>query len=246
MATYVVSDLHGHFNEFMYGLGKINFDFTKDILFVLGDCIDRGPDGIRLLNFIRKCPNMELLLGNHELMMMHVVARDGAIGSTFSDDYMLWVYYNHGKPTLRTLQSLPKEEREALMDWLYTRSVITSFYIDGKHFTLTHSSYNADCVDKPFDELEYSDVYDIVWRSRFRRDLRCSRFQDTEPNTTFICGHVPQQSITHADFAPIEKPWNEGNLYDIDGGLPYGRGNSCAIFLRLEDMTSTIVPIQKF
>jgi len=40
---YVLSDLHGHYNIFIKMLEKINFS-DDDVLYILGDCCDRGPD----------------------------------------------------------------------------------------------------------------------------------------------------------------------------------------------------------
>ncbi len=42
----------------------------EDTLYVLGDVIDRYPDGIRLLRKLMAMPNVRMLLGNHEFMML--------------------------------------------------------------------------------------------------------------------------------------------------------------------------------
>ena len=44
---YIISDIHGCYNEYMELLQKINFSDT-DELYVLGDAIDRGPEPIRV------------------------------------------------------------------------------------------------------------------------------------------------------------------------------------------------------
>ena len=41
-----------------------------DFLFVLGDVIDRGEHGITLLRWMAEQPNVQLILGNHEAMLM--------------------------------------------------------------------------------------------------------------------------------------------------------------------------------
>ena len=40
--TYVLSDLHGHYEVFKAMLNKIDFD-DQDTLYILGDVCDRGP-----------------------------------------------------------------------------------------------------------------------------------------------------------------------------------------------------------
>ena len=76
MAIYVVSDLHGQNKVFQKGLRVIDFK-KEDRLYVIGDVIDRGPDGVELLQCIMRSENMDLLLGNHEYMMLNSVDRSG-------------------------------------------------------------------------------------------------------------------------------------------------------------------------
>ena len=67
---YVTSDLHGYpLEKFRSMLDSVGFS-QKDFLYILGDVIDRGADGISLLRWIMLQPNVELLLGNHEAMML--------------------------------------------------------------------------------------------------------------------------------------------------------------------------------
>ena len=51
MASYVISDMHGRFEEFKQMLELIDFS-SSDTLYILGDVIDRGPDPIEMLSFI--------------------------------------------------------------------------------------------------------------------------------------------------------------------------------------------------
>ena len=69
MASYVMSDIHGQYEAFMRMLKKIDFK-DEDTLYLLGDAIDRGNDGIKILKTVMKMPNVKMFLGNHELLMM--------------------------------------------------------------------------------------------------------------------------------------------------------------------------------
>lgn len=69
MATYVISDIHGHYDMFIGLLDKIEFKDT-DTLYVLGDVLDRGQHPIKVLKKLMEMPNAICLIGNHELMAL--------------------------------------------------------------------------------------------------------------------------------------------------------------------------------
>ena len=58
---YIVSDLHGCFEQYQELLAKIDFSET-DELYVLGDVVDRGPEPIRILQDMMKRPNVIFIL----------------------------------------------------------------------------------------------------------------------------------------------------------------------------------------
>ena len=66
---YVMSDIHGQKRRFDSVMKQINLQ-PEDTLYVLGDVIDRNPDGIKILRQIMAMPNAKMILGNHELMML--------------------------------------------------------------------------------------------------------------------------------------------------------------------------------
>ena len=69
--TYVISDLHG------YPIEKLKTLFEKagfcedDFLYILGDVIDRNGDGgVGILQWLLSQSNVQLVLGNHEAMLL--------------------------------------------------------------------------------------------------------------------------------------------------------------------------------
>ena len=72
---YVMSDIHGQKRRFDSVMRQIGLR-AEDTLYVLGDVIDRNPDGIKLLRQIMAMPNVKMLLGNHELMIERI-RKDG-------------------------------------------------------------------------------------------------------------------------------------------------------------------------
>ena len=70
---YVTSDPHGYsLSRFQELLREAGFG-PDDFLFVLGDVIDRGEYGAELLSWITQQSNVQLLLGNHEDMLLKLL-----------------------------------------------------------------------------------------------------------------------------------------------------------------------------
>lgn len=64
---YATSDIHGCAEKYQALLERIRFS-AADTLYVLGDVIDRGPDGVAILQDMMLRPNVLPILGNHEFM----------------------------------------------------------------------------------------------------------------------------------------------------------------------------------
>ena len=69
-----MADIHGNSKRFLSVMNQINLQ-PKDTLYVLGDIIDRYPDGIRILRMLMDMSNTKMLLGNHEYMMLNAFDR---------------------------------------------------------------------------------------------------------------------------------------------------------------------------
>ena len=70
--TYTVSDIHGCYDKYRKLLKKINFG-SEDTLYVLGDVIDRGSAGFRILLDMAYRTNVVNLLGNYEAMAIDAI-----------------------------------------------------------------------------------------------------------------------------------------------------------------------------
>ena len=69
--TYTISDIHGCYKQYIELLEKINFS-DEDVLYVLGDAIDRGPEPIKVFQDIMGRKNVFFIVGNHETLMYRV------------------------------------------------------------------------------------------------------------------------------------------------------------------------------
>lgn len=242
MATYVVSDLHGQYDLFIKGLENIGFS-DDDEIYVIGDAIDRGPDGIQLLMHIKEQKNMSLILGNHEVMMLLSIDADEKEQCTGYYTH-IWHYLNCGIVTNQRYDELPEKDRKSLLMWLNRCYVMKTIDLDGRKICLTHSYYSEELENKMYFECDKDEVWDCVWKSMFREDIETRgsniyKHYDYE----FITGHVPVQrvraSYEESSDYNVLSAYKSGNLVDIDGGCAMGHKsglNNGAIFLRLDDM----------
>ena len=69
---YVISDIHGCYRSYLKMLEKLGVR-ESDTVYVLGDTIDRGRNGIKVLQDMMMRPNIIPILGNHEYMAAHAI-----------------------------------------------------------------------------------------------------------------------------------------------------------------------------
>ena len=251
MAIYAVSDLHGQYEAFVEGLEKIDLR-ESDELYVIGDAIDRGPDSIKILEHIKEHPNMDLLIGNHEFMMLNSVEPNGKEKCN-GEDAELWLYYNGGVKTYEQDCKLSLQRRQSLLFWLMRRYVIKTLEVEGETFCLTHSYFKEGLENKTYDELSYQEVWNIVWKSVYRSEWETHGvdiYRDYD--YTFVTGHVPvilamREYAGCRDFNEL-RIYERGNMIDIDGGCAVGYREGVhngALFLRLDDRKVFSVPLKQ-
>ncbi len=224
---YVTSDLHGYpLERFRALLEKAGF-CDDDFCFVLGDVIDRGPEGIKTLRWMMAQPNFELLLGNHEAMMLACDficddITDDSIANLTSlklGTYTTWMS-NGGQTTLNELHSLPNEERKYIFDFLRDAPLYETVTAGGRDFLLTHSGLGS--FDKSKKLSQYS-PHDLIWN---RPNLN-QRYFD---GIITVFGHTPTflYGSMYNGRAVVTDTW-----IDIDTGAACG---GSPMLLRLDDL----------
>lgn len=88
MTTYVVGDIQGCLKPLTCLLEKVGFDPLKDSLWSVGDIVNRGPQSLDTLRFLKSLGNsFEMVLGNHDLHLLAVAygVRSPKKGDTLDD-----------------------------------------------------------------------------------------------------------------------------------------------------------------
>jgi len=121
MTTYVVGDLHGCLDALKRLLDNLKFDSNKDRLWFVGDLINRGPQSLQTLRFVRDLGTQAIsVLGNHDL---HLLAVKAGIRKTSPRD------------TLHEI--LTAHDAESLCDWLRKQPLL--FHDSSSGCTLVHA-----------------------------------------------------------------------------------------------------------
>lgn len=102
MATYAIGDIQGCYTPFRRLLDKIDFDPARDRLWLVGDLVNRGPQSLAVLRFVKSLGTRAItVLGNHDLHLLVVAA--GHVQP-------------HRGDTLNAI--LRAADRDELLDWL--------------------------------------------------------------------------------------------------------------------------------
>ena len=216
----VLSDLHG--DDERYEAFVTEMLQKGDTAYILGDVLDRKPGGIKIILDIMKRPNVHLILGNHEHMMLKALSKDALRG-----DRMAW-WMNGGKVTEAEYRKLPPEEQKQILEFLNSCPDHMDLCVNGRKFHLVHA-WPAD------------NTYDRVWLRHHWQE------RNPIPGTTVIIGHTVTIQIPNnfrdamdGDHICIYPKQEDRERLDlgyiaIDCGCGYPAPGRLAV-LRLDDM----------
>ncbi len=225
----VSSDLHGFpLNRFRRLLERAGFS-DNDYLFVLGDVIDRNGDGgIELLQWMMLQPNVELILGNHEAMLLACSflfeeITPSSIDSLTGDRLAAlaaWIS-NGAEPTLKALRTLHGRDPEAVEDllgFLGECPLYDRVTAGDREFLLVHSGLGG--FDRKRALSDYS-ADELLWH----RPEPEERYYD---KTVTILGHTPTDC-----YGCPARAYRASTWIDVDTGAGSG---GAPMLLRLDDL----------
>lgn len=227
---YVMGDIHGNMRRFKSVLKQIKLRPT-DTLYILGDVVDRYPDGVKILRWIMERPNVKMILGNHEYMMLRALGKPYDEDDLLDvDDMKLW-YRNGGFVTHKFWKHQQIETREQIVSYLKNLPLNYDVEVNGISYKLVHGA--------PATVFEaYKFRYDTP--AQFAVWKRLHGYEDFGNQYTVIFGHTP--TLEYQDDEPM-KIWYGDKLIGIDcgsgfsdePGTYYARVGRLAC-LRLDDM----------
>lgn len=191
---YVMADLHGEYEKFIAMLKKIKFS-DDDILYIIGDIVDRGPHPVKILQDISMRFNVYPILGNHEIMALNTLRKliveiteencESQIDENTMRGLLEW-QMNGGDSTIAEFKNLPQDERMILLDYMEEFTAYEIVEAGGRIFLLVHAGLENFSEDKSLEDYTLNE-------STFSRcDYEKQYFEDVY----LVTGHTPTLAIT--------------------------------------------------
>jgi serine/threonine protein phosphatase 1 len=227
---YAVGDIHGCYDELMELLKVIDFK-DSDMLLLVGDFVDRGPDTRKCLQFIENRPeNVIAVRGNHDegfIAYVNMMIKEAIIylnydydkyDRCFADNYFSRKIYgitagsdDYGSEFdyYGTLDDLVMDQNVTLSDlirWsdkLSTLPYYHKFSVDGKKYCLVHAGYTDDrsVIGKTFGKETFNSMEEFYIYAR-EAGIKHGNF----PDGTVLAGHTPTIIDTRFTF-------NDGRIF---------------------------------
>ena len=189
----VIGDVHGYYDGLMTLLEAIA-PGSEDQVYFLGDLIDRGPMSAQVVEFVQQS-SYQCLLGNHEQMLLDVLASTGTSSSQVEQAWL----YSGGYATVTSYKEATIPQKH--LDWMLSLPK----YLDLGDVWLVHAG-----VDPKMPLAEQTDEQFCWVREEFH-SMREPYF----PDKLIIIGHTI--TFTLPGVSPGKLAQGAGWL-DIDTG----------------------------
>ena len=230
---YAVSDIHGCYDKYIQLLRRLDLK-DSDTLYVLGDMIDRGPDGLKILLDMSMRPNIVPFLGNHEYAALTCLPWlvEELTEENTEPDVLLWRLKSTqgwisdgGDKTVAAFRRLSPDVRQDVLDILEDLTVYEETEAGGREFVLVHAGLGGFSLDKALDDYGPD-------------ELILSRPEPGEtyfPHKYLVCGHTPTPYYTGA--RPEDaRIYRRDRLISIDCGCASGGPLGCICLDTLEEL----------
>ena len=238
MANYVISDIHGHYDYYLKMLEKINFS-DSEMLYILGDVVDRGPHPVKILQDLMKRSNVCCIAGNHEVMfcecmktLLQEITEESIADIDEEEIEKLINWQQNGSATTTDeFHKLSRSEQKEIAEFVSEFEVYEEVHTAMGKFLLVHAGLGNFEPDKELWEYELDE---LVWK---RPDYGKKYFEDI----FIVSGHTPTLFIKENPRKGFIYQSHNNIVIDCGCGIPYGR-LGC---LRLDDMKEFYVEAEE-
>ncbi|MBR2024697.1 MAG: metallophosphoesterase [Clostridia bacterium] len=250
MKYYVVSDIHGFFDELKEALTESGFFSDKEPhkLIICGDLLDRGKQIDELVKFIldlMKKDEVILIRGNHEDLLIDLV--DNIY------DYLPYPESTHhgSNGTLKTALSLakmtktkmqldPENFRNRVLSTLFVRKIMENMidYYETDNYIFVHGW--IPCYYEKYRPREIKYSFRPNWRkcdkkeweyARWINGMAAHKWGAYEKGKTIVCGHY-HSAWGHELFEGVRNdfsPYYDKGIIAIDGCTVLTKKVNCIV-----------------
>ena len=190
--VYCISDIHGDFEAYSNLLEKINFS-DRDMLYVLGDVIDRGKDSIKILFDMMMRPNVIPILGNHEYaainclrFLIQPITEENIndLDENIIQSLLEWQNIG-GQATMDEFHKLDFEDKQAILEYLEEFELYDEVIVKGKSYVMVHAGLMNFSPERDLDDYE---LHELIFKCS---DYERVYFEDKY----LVTGHLPTKAI---------------------------------------------------
>lgn len=265
MSNYVIGDIQGCFKELMALLETIDFNPKQDKLWFTGDLVNRGPESLAVLRFVKQLPHPIVVLGNHDLHLLAVaqgqapLRKDNTLDEILvapdCEDLFDWLRH---QPLLYSALGFTLVHAGIPPQWTvnqahnYAKEVETILQADNYRELFTHlygdipNQWDESLTGWPRLRL----IINYFTRLRFCTAEGQLELQNKgKPNSPLPPGFMPWfkipsrlhrgKKIIFGHWAALEGKTDEPNIFALDTGCVWGK---CLTAMRLEDKALFSVP----
>lgn len=233
MKIFAISDIHSFFTVFHTELKNKGFEENNpdQLLVVCGDLFDRGPETLKLIDYISSLSNVVLVRGNHEDLMETMWERGYPKSHDISNGTLRTandILYEHDS---KCLVDEPMTLIKEVLSPIFNRMVD---YFETENFIFVHGwipmKYDTN---KPFAEYSDPTLFDENWRegdwsqARWFNGMKMARRGIIVPGKTIVCGHWHCSWGWHIDSIKTDhcvSEFGESAIWE-----PYYKEGICAI-----------------
>ena len=211
----VIGDVHAMYGRLMSVLSCAHFDPENDTLYAVGDFCDRGPEPVKVLDYLMSLPHFLPVVGNHDMWLYEFLCGDGPAP--------IWLDpRNGGRVTYEGFRDVPFEKRERIRKWYGSFPLLR---VAGNNVIL-HAGPPREAADmdslialtrgitlssayaeKPAGPRYRPLIHDIVWDREY---IRTACEYESDPTAfeteyhergpfatdrTIVCGHTPMEAV---------------------------------------------------
>lgn len=221
---YAMSDLHGCYEKYLKMLEKINFG-AEDTLYVLGNIIDRGSGGIKILMDMMTRDNVIVIRGNHDELGYKVMKFISQPSDMYESEkimplYRIWLL-DGGMSTFNEFMRLSADEQNKLLSYMSSFLFYKEITVNGRKFFMAHTVPKKAEMQDP---------------EKMPRHLFIDGEPEYEkeyfPDEYIVTGHTPTGLI---DEKYTGKIMRANNHIAIDCGAIFGNPLGCICLDTLEE-----------